>query len=208
VLLLAAALAFSFADPGGAKRIAPARGSYLEGVARERMGDFRGAASAYERSLVEYPQDADVLFGYGTLLVRLNQPTRAISYLERAAHALPDHPMPSFNLGLAYLMSDRHADAVREFRRRLTLGSVEAKDQFNLGLALLGDDRPAEALEALDAALARAPGAPFPLIEKARALRRLGRMIEGRAAIAEAVRLDPSARRLLSTDPELADLLP
>jgi 4-amino-4-deoxy-L-arabinose transferase-like glycosyltransferase len=208
VLLLAAALAFSFADPGGARRIAPARGSYLEGVARERMGDFPGAAAAYERSLVEYPRDADVLFGYGTLLVQLNQPTRAIPYLERAARALPDHPMPSFNLGLAYLMSDRHADAARELRRRLTLGSVEAKDHFNLGLALLGDGRPAEALEALDAALARAPGAPFPLIEKARALLRLGRMTEGRAAIAEAVRLDPSARTILSTDPELVDLLP
>ena len=75
-----------------------------------------------------------------------------------------------------------------------------------MGRALIEAGRPAEALAPLDQAALLAPRMGLPWFEKARAFLRLGREEEARAAVRQALRVEPTIEALLSRSPELERL--
>lgn len=202
------ALSFSavvvVADPGGARRIAPARETHLEAVVLERLGRTRAALETHRAAIAESPDDPDVVAAPMALLIALGQPEVAIPLGERAVALLPDHPSPLFNLGLAYQQAGRPGDAVDAFERLVVVSPDDARAHFQLGRSLTLGGRPEAALAPLSRAAELAPEMPLPLIERARALIRLGRDGEARAAIAAARRVDPGVARVLASDPELS----
>jgi len=63
----------------------------MEGAARERADDVRGAISAYSRALARDPRHLLSLFRLGSLYRHHGKPELAVVYLRRARAASPDH---------------------------------------------------------------------------------------------------------------------
>ncbi len=204
---LLCALVFSWTDPGNARRIAPARSTYLRGIALERTGNSSGALASYNEALAESPDDPDILQSTALLLVKFGQPERAATLLERAAAAMPDHPLPPFNAGLAYLLLERHEDAVDAFRRAVAIRSDLARYYVYLGKALAAGGRAEDALVSLDRAIEIRSDEPYAWMEKGRVLLRLGLEEEAREALATEIVQNPSSESVLLQDPELVPLL-
>ena len=59
---------------------------------------------------------------YGWLSYRLGNYDEALTYLEPAARAFPDHPLVLYHLGKAYVAVDRKEDALRAYRAALETG--------------------------------------------------------------------------------------
>ncbi|MFG6525825.1 tetratricopeptide repeat protein [Sulfitobacter sp. M23508] len=59
---------------------------------------------------------------YGWVAYRLGNHEEAVAYLERAARAIPDHPLVLYHLGKAYAAVNRREDALRMYRAAQTTG--------------------------------------------------------------------------------------
>ncbi len=203
---LAVAVILGVTDPGRASRIAPARASYLEGVVIERTGNVPGALRRYERALVEYPDDPDVMFSPTSLYLRLGQAGRAAALAERLVRVFPDHHSPYFNLGLAYSMLGRPDDAVDAFTRLLEVKPTQTKARYQLGKSLIDAGRPEEAFAPLRRAQLEAPSIVLSTVEIARAHALLGERDAAIAELRRAFAADPNVRAYAAEYPELVAL--
>ncbi len=112
------------------------------GVLAERRGDAAAAASAYEQSLREDPDDWEVLNNLAWIRAAnpdpaLRDPARAVGLAQRAAQKKPDHAFVQGTLAAAYAGAGRMADAVSTQERALAI----LRAQGDLGSAAAFSDR-------------------------------------------------------------------
>jgi len=94
---------------------------FIAGKYEFEKGDFAGARKYFETALRFDSQNPTVLNYYAALLVRTGNPTEALLYAERAARVAPDSADTLAVLGYAQFASDRTADAIRSWKRSLSL---------------------------------------------------------------------------------------
>ena len=105
------------------------------------------------RSSLALQETANALSGLGVLLTDEHRPQEAIQYLSRALAHFPEQCLWWMNLGSAYHLANRDADAQRAFRRGMELSEKEITENPRDGLmrsrlaylcAKLGNNKRAE----------------------------------------------------------------
>lgn len=206
-IVFALALAFGVTDVGGARHIRGGRPDFLRGVALEESGRPEEALAAYRDALEADPEDADANFRPMSILMRIGRVEEAARLGERAARFAPDHPLPLFNLGLAYASLGRLEEAREVFRRMTEVAPNDPRGHYQLGRLLTETGDPSAALPSLDRAERLAPDVPLTHLERARALVALDRTAEAREALSRALRRDPGLGQRVEEDPVLRSLL-
>ena len=91
------------------------------GRAYARMGDYDRAVEALKRAVALNPSNPDSYAGLGDALLWIGEPADAIKSLETAIAIDPRLSAEDlFNLGTAYFLENRVADALRTFERATT----------------------------------------------------------------------------------------
>ncbi len=132
--------------------------SSRRGPAGFTSGDFSSARLAYERSLLERPDDAETWNSLGELLVRLHRVDEAFVRFERAVALAPNKSTYHFNLANAAADLGHLDRAAGEFRQAARLFPADYAAQYNLAMALhkKGDDE--AAIPEYQKAISSAPG--------------------------------------------------
>ena len=86
-------------------------------VLHHRSGRHADAQRAYERVLVEEPENADAHHLLGQLLVNENRATEAVHHLEKAVELFPTEALYLRTLGIALRRQNRFQDSARAFAR-------------------------------------------------------------------------------------------
>ena len=105
----------------GGDASASAAAYFIAGKHEFETGNFVGARKYFETALRFDSQNPTVLNYYAALLVRTGNPVEALLYAERAARVAPDSADTLAVLGYAQFASDRTADAIRSWKRSLSL---------------------------------------------------------------------------------------
>lgn len=158
-------------------------------------GDFASARAAYERSLVQRPDDPETLNNLGQVLVRLNQPTDAIPRFERAIALAPTKAAYHFNLAHTVAQLGQLDRAVAEYREAVRLFPDDYATQFNLAMTLQAKGDAQAAIPEFQRAITLAPGEPSFHLS-------LGLSLEKAGRVADAVR---EYRQYLEMEPTSSD---
>jgi tetratricopeptide (TPR) repeat protein len=155
------------------------------------------------------PDDAQVLWREGAVLLVLGRPADARSFLARAVEIAPDEPEARFWHGSALAAEGRHAEALDELERGLALAPDHERAylaHYGRAQSLAALARHAEALAAIDAALEALPEHVRLVTDtsslhddRARMLDALGRGAEADAARAWAAELRDLRQRMATT---------
>lgn len=108
--------------------------SFLLGLSKFRLKDFKAAEAAFQRVSREVPL-SEVLNNLGLAQLRLNMP-EAIENLRRALEGDDKDPTYHFNLGLALLLRGSFAEAADQFRATLDRDPGDLDATKLLGRAL------------------------------------------------------------------------
>ena len=164
------------------------------GIEAQRLGDPRLAQALYRRSLVLVPELAEAWNNMGNAAVDLKDYGAAEGcYL--ASLRLKPAPQGTYNLGRAYLLAGRFAEAERAFAQAADAGSLEALN--DLGLVLMRTGRTEEAVEKWLSILRRQEDYLLAYYNLGIAYEALGRRDRAAAAVRVYARLagDPDERR-------------
>lgn len=139
------------------------------------------------------PAQSPDLLDQGTRALDAKQYDRAVELFSKAASDDPKDYFAEFQLGLAYSLLGKDADAVPHYKAALTLKPDLAEAQLNLGLSLLRVKDPAGAQPYLESALAAKPSAT---VESAlgRSLERQGNLAAAEPHLRKAIAMDPTRR--------------
>jgi tetratricopeptide (TPR) repeat protein len=94
---------------------------FLAGKNESDHGNFPSAKRYYESALRFQPDNATLLIYYAATLMRTGHAAEALSYAQHAASIAPDSPDAIAMLGFAQFASDHTPDAIRSWKRSLTL---------------------------------------------------------------------------------------
>ena len=113
--------------------------SFADGIAAFKKGDIIAATAAMKSAVASDPKSAEAQAWYGYLLLRQDNATEAIPYLETAVSLKPTSDAYT-NLGNALLIKPgrTQADTVRAremFGKAAAAAPKSAEAQFNLGIA-------------------------------------------------------------------------
>jgi tetratricopeptide (TPR) repeat protein len=174
----------------------PSAGSHFNlGGMLYRHGDVAGARREMEAGLALAPEHYNGLSSLAQLELASGDVTRAAQLYERLVARSPETTELS-NLGTAYLLAGRYADAAQRFQQALALTPGSPSALLNLADAELLTGRREEAAALYRQVLERIDQDPQPeklLTVRAQALAHLGRAAEAVAAVQEALRLDPES---------------
>jgi tetratricopeptide (TPR) repeat protein len=106
----------------------------------------------------------------------------SIEYLKAALANEPENENARYHLSLAYLMTGRKDDAMKELQRILLLNPMHAKARIDLAVLLLSESHPQEALEHLNVVLKEAEN-DKAYFYKAIALKTLGKQKESQTLL-------------------------
>jgi Flp pilus assembly protein TadD len=151
------------------------------------------AQTAYEKALVQRPDDAETLNKLGQVLVALGKIDEALPRFERAAALAPDKWLYHFNQAHAasqLLLWDR---AVAEYRRASAIQAGDQATQFDLALALHKKGDEAAAIPEFEKAIALAPSDSRAHLGLAIALERNGRMPDAIRSYRRFLELEPGS---------------
>lgn len=98
-----------------------AAGYFLAGRHELERGNTTAARSYYETALRLQPENAILLAHYTVVLLRAGAVREAMSSGEHAVRVAPDSPDAYAVLGAAQYASDRNSDAIRSWKRSLSL---------------------------------------------------------------------------------------
>jgi predicted Zn-dependent protease len=120
---------------------------------RALYGDRETTLDEFEKALALRPEDADLAYGYGLILARVDRRSEAVVYLKKAlAKNMLDIDI-LVDLGRVYFQDGRYQDALTTLQGALTSSTaIDPEGLFYLGrtqLALGQFDRAAESLETL-----------------------------------------------------------
>ncbi len=110
------------------------------GKAYYQVGDYKKALSAFQQATQLEPDVNAPLENAGGVLVQEGKYAESIPYLEKALQIEPDSGSYS-NLGTAYLLLQRYADASQAFEKALALNPNDMVMAVNLGDAYRGSGR-------------------------------------------------------------------
>jgi tetratricopeptide (TPR) repeat protein len=174
----------------------PSAGSHLNlGSMLYRQGDVAGARREMEAALALAPEHYNGLSSLAQLELASGDPLRAAALYETLIRRSPEYTELT-NLGTAYLLGGRYADAARRFREALARTPGSPAALLNLADAELLSGRPRDAAALYGQVLAAVDRDPQPeklLTVRAQAFAHLGRAPEAVAALQEALRLDPDS---------------
>jgi Flp pilus assembly protein TadD len=155
--------------------------------------DPAAARTAYEKTLVQRPDDAETLNKLGQTLVALGRIDEAVPRFERAAAVAPDKWLYQFNLAHAASQLLLWDQAVAAYRRARAIQPGDQATQFDLALALhkKGDD--AAAIPEFEKAIALAPSDARAHLGLAIALERDGRMSDAIRSYRRFLELEPGS---------------
>ncbi len=141
----------------------------------------------------DLPAQSPDLVEQGDRALDAKQYDRAVELFSKAARADPKDYAAEFQLGLAYSLLGKDADAIPHYKAALTLKPDLAEAQLNLGLSLLRIKDPAAAQPYLESALAAKPSATA---ESAlgRSLERQGNLAAAEPHLRKAIAMDPTRR--------------
>ncbi len=157
------------------------------------LGYLAGSAPTTRRSLRDPKAGREILqlLERGLAEARAN-PGMAIDALSAVLAAEPDMPLARRYRAIAFQMARRHREALADLKRLESNTAPNLEDLILLGETqrLAGDKE--SALATFDRALRFAPGAPEPLLFRARALRALERRPEAEAGFEAVLAVDPN----------------
>ena len=174
----------------------PSAGSHFNfGSMLYRHGDVAGARREMEAGLALAPEHYNGLSSLAQLELASGDPKRAAELYEKLVGRSPETTELN-NLGTAYLLAGRYADAARRFQDALALTPSSPSALLNLADAELLAGRREEAATLYRKVLEQIDKDPQPeklLTVRAQALAHLNRAPEAVAAVQEALRLDPES---------------
>jgi tetratricopeptide (TPR) repeat protein len=160
-----------------------------------RHGDVAAARREMEAGLALAPDFYKGLSSLAQLELSSGDPQRAAELYEKLVRRSPEYTELT-NLGTAYLLAGRYADAAGRFRNALERSPGSPSALLNLADAELLAGRQQEASTLYRQVLEQIDHDPQPeklLTVRAQALAHLNRAPEAVAAVQEALRLDPES---------------
>lgn len=124
-----------------------------QGMQEHQAGHLDKAKKIYDIILGKDPLNYDALNLSGVILLQLNDPTGAISLIERAINVLPNQAMAHVNHGLALDKLEKLNLAIDCFDRAISLNPNFAEAYNNKGITLKKLNRFEEALSAYEQAI-------------------------------------------------------
>ena len=107
-----------------------ATGYFLAGKYVSDHGNFPQAKGYYETALRFQPESSTLLIYYAAALMRTGQGPQALPYAERAVRIAPDSPDTLAMLGFVQFASDHTADAIRSWKKSLTIRPDATVSQY------------------------------------------------------------------------------
>jgi tetratricopeptide (TPR) repeat protein len=103
---------------------------FLAGKHESDHGNFPQAKRYYESALHFQPDNSTLLIYYAACLMRTGQAAEALSYAQHAATIAPDSPDAIAMLGFVQFASDHTPDAIRSWKKSLTLRPDATVSQY------------------------------------------------------------------------------
>jgi tetratricopeptide (TPR) repeat protein len=158
-----------------------------------KQQDFPHAGEVLDK-LEKTPLTTATLMLVGQTWEEIGNHLRAVAAYHRVLQAVPSQPRAHYYAGVAYIRSDRPADAAVEFQAELRLTPNDADAKYNLGFAYLQLSRRAEAVSLFEEVVAAHP-------EHADAQYQLGKILMDENKVKEAIsHLEAAARLSPQTD--------
>lgn len=191
VLLIQQDIEGAYAEAKQAFEIAPDSPDTLEAMAQVEIarGNIAMAITLFQRILALTPQNLNALTNLGTLFQLINEPDKAIEYLETARLQDPDAPHILTRLAECKTAMGQLEDAEKLIQQAAVIAPSDAEVRNAEGAILLHRGRFAEALTALQAASELDPQNPAPLINLALLLRRNNELEAALATARQAIEL-------------------
>lgn len=120
-----------------------------EGLTALAAGDLELALDRYEAMQSAAPENGEVAYNRGTILLGLGRPAEAREALEMAIALGLVTPEVHYNLGNALMQLQMPTEAITAYEAALALDPVDTSTALNLGLALFEAGRRDEALDVL-----------------------------------------------------------
>ncbi len=163
-----------------------------EGSRAENEGHRADACACYRRAVDVAPRYARAHLNLGIALEAMGDASGAIASFEAALAHDPGDPYASYNLAKLRYTAGELAEAERLLERSLKQRPDFPEALVLAGCVLAAQGRPQDALAHFDGALRTRPGDFGTLYHQAKALRSLQRLPEARAALEQALTLDPA----------------
>jgi tetratricopeptide (TPR) repeat protein len=129
------------------------------GVLSQRLGDVAGAQERFLHAVRRNPRHTSVLYNLVALYTAKGDATRAAYWRERADHVLRRDPFYQFSLGERNAQAGNDEDAVRYYRRAISLDRRERLFHFALARTWVRLGKLDRAEKELDAAYRLSEGA-------------------------------------------------
>jgi tetratricopeptide (TPR) repeat protein len=128
-----ALLASAFAAPEASLTPAQSKRAEAAKLAFDR-GDYREAEQAYERLLIEAPNNLYALSNLGVVQFYLGKLEAAAKSLQKAISVAPNDAFSHCTLGIVYYSQGRYDDAVKALTKALTMDAKSATAHNYLGI--------------------------------------------------------------------------
>ncbi len=169
---------------------------YFMGILRQQADDYTGAQSFLRRSIAIKPDEADAHYRLGMVLVALKQNSAAKAELQKAIELGLDSPEVHVALAKALQASGDTAAAQRQFglyaqRLQEQTARAQAADKAQQGDQAAAAGNPQQTVQDYREALALDPHEPVLAYKLAMALDKTGDHGGERAALNQAIAIDP-----------------
>ncbi len=157
------------------------------------MGDPAAARAAFERALVENPNDPETLNSLGRALLTLGQTGEAIKRFERAIAIAPGKAAYHFNLARTVAFLGHLDQAVAEYREAVRQSPDDYASQFNLAMALQEKGDTDAAIPEFQKAITLAPGEAAFHVALGLSLERAGRAEDAAREYQQFLKMEPAS---------------
>ncbi len=106
-------------------------GTWLQGSAFFKNGDYEKAAEVYKQAIRRWPDDAHWHYLLGMADRELGRYQEAADAYKQAIRLKPDDVLAHYNLGMVYLILKDRAAALEEYKILQTLDKEKANNLFN-----------------------------------------------------------------------------
>ena len=113
----------------------------LRGLIEKQAGQRAAALADFEAARANRPDMVDALIQVGVMKLEAGNVIQSLPLLEAAVRYAPNAPLAHLNLGDAYRLGGRAADARKEFDTALSLDSTLAVAHYDIGLLYLFSPR-------------------------------------------------------------------
>ena len=164
---------------------------YNAGIAKQKSGYWKDAASHYRKAIQIWPEFALAHTNLGSVFHDLGQFDDAITSYRHALELMPDSAETYYNLGFVLQDAGRFDEAISNYRHALDLKPAYAEAYNNMGSILLKQWKLDEAGKCYRQALKINPDYPEASNNLGVVLREQGKIQEAMASFQRAIRINP-----------------